>query len=73
MEFGIDRIIADLENKANDIIELEKKETKLKAELEYYSTLNSITQDQSETIIKLLRQNKLLDYVIGFIIGLTAS
>lgn len=73
MESGIDKIIGDLKKKSNDILVLEKKEAKLKADLEYYGKLNSISKEQSETIIKLLRSNKYIDHILGFILGLIAS
>lgn len=53
-----------------ELAEIFAEQEKVLAELDYYKSLASLSEEQSQAIIQALERNRYLDYVIGILIGL---
>mgnify|MGYP001806312546 CR=1 FL=1 len=75
--FNINELIAktkkQIEDKNQELVNLNEQQNKLKTQLEYYKRLTSINEEQAQALLVALNRNKFLEYIVGFGIGLLSS
>jgi len=68
-----ERLLASLEAKNTELRNLESEQNKLRTEVAYYKELVSMTEPQVEAIRNMLGRGRYVNYILGFIIGVTSS
>jgi len=69
----IEEMSKKLKEKNEELKRMNKRESELKAEIEYYKAISSLTEKQASAITKSITQRKYIDYFIGGLIGFIMS
>lgn len=66
-------LVKDIENKNEQLKNTQIELERLSKEVEHYKTLASLSEEQTQAVIRALNSSKYFDYLAGFIIGLIIS
>jgi len=73
VDSSFNKIIEEVETKNNELAAIEKEVQKVKSDLQYYHSLSTLSQEQSQAIIDTMNRNKWVDYLVGLISGIISS
>lgn len=62
-----------IEEKNNQLIELNKQQEEMLKQIEYYKELSKISEKQSKALVQALNKDKYTEYAIGLFLGLISS
>jgi len=65
-----DAVVEELERHSNELEDLKKEQAEVMTQLEYYKSLTSLTEDQTQSVVSALNRSRYVDYLVGFGIGI---
>lgn len=73
IDHSITELTYEIEQRNKQLKDLRDQQASLEDQVEQYKKLASLTQEQTQAVIEVLRKGKYIDYTVGFIIGILSG